>query len=95
MLISKGARKALERSKKEDFMGSLANYDLDWERLKVIGKHKSFEWSRPGHTEPRGKIRVAEIRQELEQQLKRRRRKKDELPASSDESKRPQPVPTR
>ena len=70
MLISKGAKKALERSKKEDFLDRLANYDLDWERLKVIGQHKSFECSRPGHMEPRGRMRMAEIRQELEQQLK-------------------------
>jgi hypothetical protein len=70
MLISKGTRKALERSKKYDFLGSLANYELDWERLKVIGQHRSFEWSRPGHMEPRGRMRVTEIRHELEQQLK-------------------------
>jgi hypothetical protein len=70
MLISKGAKKALERSKKEEFLGSLTNYELDWERLKVIGQHRSFEWSRPGHMEPRGRMRLTEIRYELEQQLK-------------------------
>jgi hypothetical protein len=70
MLISKGTRKALERSKKYDFLGSLADYELDWDRLKVIGQHRSFEWSRPGHMEPRGRMRVNEIRHELEQQLK-------------------------
>jgi len=70
MLISKGAKKALERSKTVDFLGSLDNYDLDWERLNMIGKHRSFEWNRPGHMEPRGRMRVDEIRRELEQQLK-------------------------
>ena len=70
MLISKGTKKALEKSKKEDFVGSLVDYDLDWERLKVIGQHRSFEWSRPGHMEPRGRMRIGEIRHELEQQLK-------------------------
>ncbi|OQP66913.1 hypothetical protein A3860_00650 [Niastella vici] len=70
LLISKGAKKALERSKKEDFLGSLADYDLDWDRLKIIGQHRSFEWSRPGHMEPRGRMRITEIRYELEQQLK-------------------------
>jgi predicted DNA-binding transcriptional regulator len=70
MLIGKGTKKALEKSKKEDFLDSLADYDLDWERLKVIGQHRSFEWRRPGHMEPRGKMRITEIRHELEQQLK-------------------------
>jgi hypothetical protein len=70
MLISKGTKKALERSKKEDFSDLVLDYDLDWERLKVIGQHRSFAWSRPGHMEPRGRMPVAEIRHELEQQLK-------------------------
>jgi hypothetical protein len=70
MLISKGTKKALERSRKEDYAGILVDYDLDWQRMKVIGQHQSFEWSRPGHTEPRGKMRITEIRYELEQQLK-------------------------
>ncbi|WP_205508543.1 DinB family protein [Longitalea arenae] len=70
MLIRKGTKKALERSKKQEFSGMLAGYDLDWERLKPIGQHRSFAWSRPGHTEPRGRMPVAKIRYELEQQLK-------------------------
>jgi hypothetical protein len=70
MLISKGTKKALEKSKKEDFSASLIDYDLDWERMKVIGQHKSFEWNRPGHMEPRGRMRITEIKHELQLQLK-------------------------
>ena len=69
MLISKGTRKALERSKKEDYSDILVDYDLDWQRLKIIGQHNSFEWNRPGHMEPRGRAPVAEIRHELRLQL--------------------------
>lgn len=69
MLISKGTRKALERSRKEDYGDLLIDYDLDWQRMKIIGQHNSFVWNRPGHTEPRGKRQVAVIRRELEAQL--------------------------
>jgi hypothetical protein len=69
MLISKGTKKALERSKREGFAGDLANYDLDWERLRTIGQHKSFEWNRPGHMEPRGRMPISGIRRDLELQL--------------------------
>jgi len=43
---------------------------MDWEGMKVIGRHKSFEWARPGHMEPRGKRPVAEIKYHLQLQLK-------------------------
>ncbi len=69
MLISKGTRKALERSKKENYTAMLVDYDLDWQRMKIIGEHNSFLWNRPGHMEPRGKMRVADIQHELESQL--------------------------
>jgi hypothetical protein len=69
MLISKGPRKALERSRKEDYSGILINYDLDWQSMKVIGQHHSFEWIRPLHMEPRGRMSLNEIRHELELQL--------------------------
>ncbi|OQP50798.1 hypothetical protein A4H97_02955 [Niastella yeongjuensis] len=69
MLISKGTRKALERSKKEDYAERVVDYDLDWQRMKIIGEHNSFVWNRPGHMEPRGKMRLAAIQQELESQL--------------------------
>jgi hypothetical protein len=68
MLISKGTKKALERSKKEDYSHVLVDYDLDWQKLKIIGQHNSFEWNRPGHMEPRGRMPVVEIRHELESQ---------------------------
>ncbi len=39
-------------------------------RMKIIGEHNSFVWNRPGHMEPRGKMRVAAIQHELESQLR-------------------------
>jgi hypothetical protein len=70
VLIRKGTVKAIQKSKQADYATMLGGYDLDWERMKVIGRHKSFEWNRPGHMEPRGKRPVAEIKYHLQLQLK-------------------------
>jgi len=70
ILIRKGTVKAIEKSKKVDYATALVDYNLDWERMKVIGKHGSFNWNRPNHMEPRGKRPVAEIEYHLQLQLK-------------------------
>ena len=70
ILIRKGAVKAIEKSRKERFHDALVNYDLDWERMKVIGRSGAFEWSRPDHMEPRGKRPITEIKFHLQLQLK-------------------------
>jgi len=80
MLISKGTRKALERSRKENYAEMLIDYDLDWQRMKIIGEYNSFVWNRPGHTEPRGKMRVADIQYELKSQLQQCRMLLNKMP---------------
>lgn len=69
VLIRKGAQKAMEKSVKSDYAHLLQDYDLDWERLKVIGKHQSFEWNRPEHMEPTGHLQMNEIQEKLQSQL--------------------------
>jgi len=70
VLIRKGTVKAIQKSKHADYATMASDYDLDWERMKVIGRHRSFEWARPGHMEPGGKRPVAEIKYHLQLQLK-------------------------
>lgn len=42
------------------------NYYLDWEKLKTIGEHRSFEWNRPEHMKPKGEPSLIEIQERLE-----------------------------
>jgi hypothetical protein len=69
ILIRKGTVKAIEMSRRTEYASALTDYDLDWDRMKVIGQHKSFEWSRPEHMEPRGRKPPAEIQLQLQLQL--------------------------
>lgn len=77
ILIRKGTVKAIAKSKQAAITVS-GDYDLDWERMQVIGRLKSFQFSppeglgeaRPRHMEPRGKRPVAEIQYHLQLQLK-------------------------
>jgi DinB superfamily len=68
ILIRKGARKALERSKNKSFHELALTYDLDWDRLHAIGMHKSFEWNRPAHMEPTGSPLLSEVKITLKSQ---------------------------
>lgn len=70
ILIRKGTVKAIERSRKADFSTALVDYDLDWNRIKEIGRPGAFNWSRPNHMEPRGKRPVTEVQFHLQLQLK-------------------------
>ena len=69
ILIKKGTRKAIEKSGKADYTDLLQGYNLDWERMKLIGQHRSFEWNRPAHMEPKGRISMPAIHNKLQLQL--------------------------
>jgi len=69
ILIRKGVAKSLEKANYTDFSVLLTNYDLDWNKLIMIGEHKSFEWKRPQHMEPTNEIALIDVRVKLEQQL--------------------------
>jgi DinB superfamily len=69
ILIRKATTKALDISLSQDFADELLDYDLDWQKLKAIGEHNSFEWNRPNHMEPLGKMKLNEVKVNLRLQL--------------------------
>lgn len=68
ILVRKGVIKSIEMASHTDYSDLLDNYDLDWDRLKMIGEHKSFEWNRPEHMEPTNGIELIDVKGKLEQQ---------------------------
>ena len=69
ILIKKGTLKAIEKSKNISFAELVENYELDWIKLEAVGTHKSFEWNRPEHMEPKVVNNLIEVREKLEFQL--------------------------
>src|SRR4030095_2671024 len=69
ILIKKGTMKSLEMAKNTEYRNLLSDYDLEWDKLKMIGEHRSFEWNRPEHMEPTNKILLSDVKILLEQQL--------------------------
>jgi len=69
ILIRKGVIKSIEKASNTDCTDLLINYDLDWDKLKMIGEHRSFEWNRPEHMEPTNEIPLSDVKIILEQQL--------------------------
>ena len=69
ILIRKGVIKSIEKASNTDYSSLLVNYDLDWEKMQMIGEHRSFEWNRPEHMEPTNKISMSNLKILLEQQL--------------------------
>lgn len=68
ILIRKGVIKSIEKAGEADYSALLDNYDLDWDKLKMIGEHRSFEWNRPEHMEPTNGIALIDVKVKLEQQ---------------------------
>jgi hypothetical protein len=66
ILIRKGVEGSLQRSTTTDYSGLLADYYLDWEKLKMIGSHQSFSWHRPDHMEPTGNVPMADVRNKIQ-----------------------------
>ncbi|MDI4646924.1 bis(5'-nucleosyl)-tetraphosphatase (symmetrical) YqeK [Cohnella hashimotonis] len=69
ILIRKGKSKAKELALKANLDQALLNYHYNLGELDEIAKHKSFEWIRPEHMEPRGEKTIAEIKDLLEAQI--------------------------
>jgi DinB superfamily len=70
ILIRKAATSALKKSTELDYSTLLIDYDLDWNRMKVIGKHQAFIWNRPEHMQPTKSIKQEEVKKLLEVQMK-------------------------
>jgi len=68
ILIKKGTNKAIELAAKNKYTGIKKDYDVDWDKLAMIGKTQSFPWVRPEHMEPTGTPTLGEICNKLTQQ---------------------------
>jgi len=68
-LIRRGTQKALLNTRNLDLNTELAAYEFHREKLTEIGIHRSFDWIRPEHMEPRGEKSLSEVRQQLYEQL--------------------------
>lgn len=69
ILIEKATSKALANTQQADLPTELANHVFQYEKLAEIGLHKSFPWIRPEHMEPTGATPLAEVRQQLKDQV--------------------------
>lgn len=71
IIIDKTTRKAEKRAATTDLRTIAQDYRPQRERLTEIGIHRSFPWIRPEHMEPKGERGSAEVRELLQDQLRR------------------------
>jgi hypothetical protein len=69
ILIDKGTNKALANAAKLNIEEELKKYVFHRDKLTEVGLHKSFNWIRPEHMEPKGEKTLIEVRQQLKDQL--------------------------
>lgn len=69
ILIDKGTNKALQNTAKLDIQEELQTYTFHRDKLTEVGLHKSFNWIRPEHMEPKVEKTWLEVRQQLKDQL--------------------------
>src|SRR4051812_4318200 len=69
ILIEKGTKKALQNVNDLDLEKELTSYEFHKDKLTEIGLHKSFNWMRPEHMEPKGEKSLPEVRKQLKEQL--------------------------
>ncbi len=70
ILINKGTNKALANISKLDINEELKNYVFHREKLTEVGLHKSFNWIRPKHMEPKAEKTLVQVRQQLKDQVR-------------------------
>lgn len=71
ILIDKGSDKALRNIKNLSLEEELQKFHYDLSKLNEIGIHKSFEWLRPEHMEPKSDKTELELKDILILQLNR------------------------
>lgn len=71
ILIDKGADKALRNVKNLSLDELKAAFEYDLGKIDEIGIHKSFDWIRPEHMEPKGEKSDWEIKNEMITQVNR------------------------
>ncbi|MFK8054855.1 MAG: DinB family protein [Saprospiraceae bacterium] len=68
-LIDKGADKALRNVNELSLEDLISKNAFNLSKINDIGMHKSFDWIRPEHMEPKGDISELEIKDQLISQL--------------------------
>ena len=71
ILVDKGADKALRNIHELSLEELKSNFDYNLTSIEEIGIHKSFDWIRPEHMEPKGDKSDLVIRDELISQMNR------------------------
>ncbi|HYF02371.1 MAG TPA: DinB family protein [Patescibacteria group bacterium] len=69
ILIDKATAKSLKNSHNLDLQTELPNYEFHRDKLDEVGLHKSFEWIRPEHMEPKGEKSLEQVKEQLQSQL--------------------------
>lgn len=68
ILIEKGSKKAMRNYLNLDLNLEIKNYNFNKEKFEKVGEYGAFEWIRPEHMEPKGKLYVTEIRSLISRQ---------------------------
>lgn len=71
ILIDKGTEKALRNVKNLSLEELKQQFHYDLDKINEVGIHKSFDWIRPEHMEPKGEKIGLEIKVEMIDQLNR------------------------
>jgi len=71
ILIDKGADKALRNVRNLSLKELTENFEYNLNKIDEIGIHKSFDWIRPEHMEPKGEKSELDIKDELITQMNR------------------------
>jgi isoleucyl-tRNA synthetase len=69
ILIEKSVEKSLKNTEGASLEEVWTNYVFPQNKLADIGIHKSFDWVRPEHMEPKGERSLPEVREVLKNQL--------------------------
>lgn len=71
ILIEKGVNKAMRNYKSLDLESEIKNYNFNAEKFAAVGEYGAFIWIRPEHMEPKGELKLSEIRNLISLQYKR------------------------
>jgi len=69
ILIDKGTKKALSNINNLDLQEELKGYEFHRKKLTEVGLHKSFNWIRPEHMEPKAEKNIQQVRQQIKEQV--------------------------
>lgn len=71
ILIEKGVNKAMRNYKNMDLEFEMKNYSFNTKKFAEVGEYSAFIWIRPEHMEPKGELKLSEIRYLISLQYKR------------------------